>query len=134
MKKLLILIALCAMSSYGQVFYGSVIVTGTSNAPVNNAFVPITNTLTANLNSGVLAVQNVLTNQSITIKYGYTFAGRGGTNLYIAQSFTTNFYATNGWVSGSTWTYQIPQANLTIPLIPYGQIELGNATNTVLWY
>lgn len=137
-SSLTIRLAICAASAAlavtpvpAQIFYGGITIVGTSNAPVQTAFVPITNLAYSSLQSRNLMVQNIQTNQTIIISYGYTWSGWGGTNLYVAGSITNTFPASAGWTNGATWVTNVAAMTYQPPISPWGIINLGNYTNTV---
>ena len=127
----LVLLLLFALNSRAQIFYGSITVVGSTNAPVQVAFLNVTNLLNSSLQQRTLMVQNIQTNQTIVIGYGYTWSNLGGTNLFVAGTITNTFPASAGWTNGATWITNIPPQYFSVPATPWGFINLGNYTNQV---
>ena len=130
---LLILALLLAFASpaRAQIFYGGVSVTNSAFAPVQSSFVLLTNLASSTLPARTLQVLNIQTNQTITVYYAYAFAGY--TNLFLLNSNIYTFPASNGWVNGATFTTNVASVFNSVPIQPYGQINLGSFTNTVLF-
>jgi hypothetical protein len=120
-----------------QVFYGGITVVGSSNAPVLNNFMSVTNTASSLLSARTLVIQNVVSNSTVTANYGYQWAGLGGTNLYIQNTFSTNFNGA-GITNGSTVVITLPANYNTVPIQPWGTYACtnaaGNVTNIVSLY
>jgi hypothetical protein len=131
---LLLLLTLLTPTSHAQFFNGGVTVTGTSNQPVLVSFVPITNTASSSLISRTAQIQNLVSNETFVLQYGYQWAGLGGTNLYIVNTLVTNFNGA-GLTNGSTVLVPVPSVFNTVPIQPWGQAictnNAGNVTNVI---
>lgn len=114
-----------------QIFYGGVSVTNSAFAPVQNSLVLLTNVASSTLPSRTLQILNIQTNQTVTVYYAYAFAGY--TNLFLVNSNIYTFPASNGWVNGATFTTNIASVFNSVPIQPYGLINLGSYTNTVFF-
>ena len=144
MKKTLLRAALavaflvtCLSPGTAQVFYGGITVIGTSNAPVLVNFLPVTNTAFSTLQARTLQIQNLVSNSTVTVSYGYQWAGLGGTNLFVQNTLTTNFNGA-GFTNGSTVIIPLPQNQNLVPIQPWGVYTAtnaaGNVTNIVTLY
>jgi hypothetical protein len=126
---LLALLLPCAASA--QIFTGGVGVLGSSNALVQVSFLPVTNLAYSSLVQRTLQIQNVQTNETITVAYGYIFSGNGLTNVYCLATNVYTFPASNGWVTGSTFTTNIGATTFSVPVQPVGLIQIYS--NAVPW-
>ena len=134
LSALLLILALllaCASPARAQIFYGGVPVTNSAFAPVQSAFVLLTNVASSTLPARTLQVLNIQTNQTITVWYAYAFAGY--TNLFLVNSNIYTFPASNGWANGMTFTTNVASVFNSVPIQPYGLINLGTFTNTILF-
>ena len=122
---------LVAPHARAQIFYGGVPVTNSASAAVQVAFVALTNQASSTLPARTLQILNIQTNQTITVYYGYVLPGQ--TNLFLINSNIYTFPASNGWANGMTFTTNVASVFNSVPVLPYGQINLGNYTNTVLF-
>lgn len=131
---LLALVLALALPASAQVFSGGLTIVGSSNAPVQVNFVPITNTAYSTLPARTLLIQNLVSNSTVNVNYGYQWAGLGGTNLFLANNFTTNFNGA-GLTNGSTVIIYLPQLQNMVAIQPWGNYtatnSLGNVTNIV---
>jgi hypothetical protein len=109
-------------------------VTGTSNALVQVGFQPVTNTAYSSLVQRTLQIQNINTNETITVGYGYVFSGNGLTNIQILATNQYSFPSSAGWTNGATFTTNIPAQSYYINVSPVGQISIsGSYSNNILF-
>jgi len=126
-----VVISWFASSASAQIFTGGVGVLGSSNALVQVSFLPVTNLAYSSLVQRTLQIQNVQTNETITVAYGYIFSGNGLTNVYCLATNVYTFPASNGWVTGSTFTTNIGATTFSVPVQPVGLIQIYS--NAVPW-
>ena len=101
---------------------------------MQSSFVQQTNLAFSSLAGRTLQIQNINTNETVTVAYGYIFSGSGLTNVWIAVTNQYSFPASNGWVNGATFTTNIPPASFTVPVTPVGQINISSTySNNVIF-
>ena len=118
-------------TAHAQIFYGGVMVTNSASAPIQVGFVQVTNNAASSLQARTLQVQNINTNQTIVAYYGYVLPGQ--TNLFLVNSNVFTFPASGGWTNGATFTTNISSVFNVVPVLPYGQINVGSYSNLVLF-
>ena len=117
-----------------QIFSSGVGVIGTSNAVVQVNFQTVTNQAYSSLLPRTLVLQNINTNETVTVAYGYVFSGFGLTNLWYGPTNVFTFPASNGWVNGATFVTNISAVTVAVPVTPVGQLIIsGNYSNNVIF-
>lgn len=123
---LALLAALTMPQAQAQTIGIGSIVIGTTNAPlypmstnISYFFVPAKTLVVTGINT------NVSPSESMLVSYGFQIPGY--TNIFIVNTISNNFA---GWTNGTTWSTNIPQQSVAVPVIPYAQAVIGNNTNS----
>lgn len=126
------LLFVCSLAARAQIFSGYTVVTNSTYAPILSSFLTVSNYATQPVATHTLMVTNITTNETIFVSYGAQFPGAAGSNMYVVGAFYTNFPASNGWVNGSTWTWQIPAQFYQVPVTPWANFYPSNNVTTAI--
>jgi len=133
-KALLILaitLLLPTVTVRAQTFGGAITVIGTTNAPLIDAGLALTNSTSIPLPAKTVTLSGISsTSETAIFTYGIRVICRGATNsAFIPLTTLTNSFASG--TNGGTWSTNIASQIATVTLLPYAQIETGAYTNTV---
>jgi hypothetical protein len=127
-KLLLIGIAVfgLAMISKAQIIGNYTAVTGTNYYNVLYSFQVQSNLNSIAFTPHTLQITNVITNTTYNASYGLVFSGQAATNMIVLGTLTTNLVASNGWVNGSTFTWQFPSQGYQFSVSPTASLGISN--------
>ena len=127
----LLLLAALAPKASAQTFGGSVTIVGTTNAPLYDGALALTNSLSFSIPSKSVYLGGIsYTNETVIFTYGIKVLCLGSTNAaFCPLASITNAFS--GGTNAGTWSTNITAQVLTFTILPYAQVATGIYTNTI---
>lgn len=121
-----IALVLITIAARGQIWLGSVNLSGTNSAQVLVNGQPQSNSTFMAFQQRTITAGNILTNTAYTLQYGFQPYGQTTTNPSVFGTVQTNLNASLGFTNGGSWTYIIPAQGYTAQVVPWATLGISN--------